>query len=230
MTSAFAPIVVPGPPALRVSAELLAQLARLPGAVTTASDVLDGLGLAGLVAVDRLPRRTGVGVLAGHAVTVEYLPERRSLTHPELVGSGSRLGHAVIKHQVRPGDVVVCDAHGILDFAVVGGIAGTNARRSGASGFLVEGAVRDLNELDQAGLSIWARAVTPRSGKWRLEAHAVNKPVCIGGAQVVPGDLVIADDTGICFVPAQIATQVLTEVLAISEGEAAQLTIKRVPS
>ena len=56
---------------------------------------------------------------------------------------------------------------------------------------------------------MWSRSVSPITGKWRVETVAVNKPVSICGVNVNPGDLVLADETGVCFIPRERAAEVL---------------------
>ncbi|HEX5211278.1 MAG TPA: RraA family protein, partial [Pseudolabrys sp.] len=67
--------------------------------------------------------------------------------------------------------------------------------------------------------AIWSRSVSPRTGKWRLRTVAVNKPVTVCGVAVAPGDLVLADETGVCFVPRDRAADVLARVRKIAENE-----------
>ena len=65
--------------------------------------------------------------------------------------------------------------------------------------------------------------VSPLTGKWRIETLAVNKPVSIAGIEVRPGDLVIADECGVCFVPFARAAEVLARAQRISAREKARL-------
>jgi 4-hydroxy-4-methyl-2-oxoglutarate aldolase len=59
------------------------------------------------------------------------------------------------------------------------------------------------------GYPIGATDITPVTGKWRIEAAEINGAVMIGGVQVHPGDLVVADDTGVCFIPRDLILEVL---------------------
>ena len=204
----------------RVSEELLERIRSLPGAASTASDLLDELGVA-MVSDGVLPRHVR-GVVAGHVLTLGYLPERRAISDPRLRRTPSRLGHHTVFEMAQPGDVVVIDARGIPGLSVLGGIAATAARRSAVSGCIVDGGVRDLDEVRQAGLSLWSRAVTPRTGKWRLEATAINQAVMCGGVQVRPGDVAIADETGICFIPVDNAEHILGRIVEVAEAELRQ--------
>ena len=66
---------------------------------------------------------------------------------------------------------------------------------------------------------MWSRDVAPLTGKWRIQTVQINFPVEIAGVQVTPGDIVIADETGICFVPQEIAADVLKRAQEIIAAE-----------
>ena len=63
------------------------------------------------------------------------------------------------------------------------------------------GGVRDIPHSRSVGYPIWASEITPVTGKWRLETVEINGSIQIGEIRVEPGDLVVADDTGVCFIP-----------------------------
>jgi 4-hydroxy-4-methyl-2-oxoglutarate aldolase len=165
-----------------------------------------------------LPRHVH-GVTAGHVLTLAYLPERRAISDPRLRRMPSRLAHHKVFELAQPGDVVVVDARGMDGVSVFGGMAASAARGAGVSGCIVDGGVRDLDEVLETGVSLWSRAVTPRTGKWRLEAMAINQAVLCGGVHVEPGDVAIADQTGICFVPADSAEKTLLRIVEVAEDE-----------
>src|SRR5262249_4942810 len=119
---------------------------------------------------------------------------------------------------------LVVDAGGVKDASCFGGLAAHTAAAAGIAGALVDGAVRDLDEIESAGLPVWAAAVTPRTGNRRLEAVAINRPICCAGAQVRRGDVVVADRTGACFVPFEILDRVIERVVDTSRQEAQLLT------
>jgi regulator of RNase E activity RraA len=106
--------------------------------------------------------------------------------------------------QVEPGNVFVIDAQGFSENAMIGGILGGTLARKGASGFVCDGAIRDVAELAaMEKFSVYARAITPR-GPTAWERGAVNQPVTIGGRRVAAGDLIIGDDDGlVCLSPAE---------------------------
>lgn len=98
---------------------------------------------------------------------------------------------------IGPGDVLVIAAGGHRETAMIGEILGGHLRRLGAAGLVVDGAVRDVATL--AGwddLAVFARHVTPR-GPASAQRGAVNRSVVVGGAIVLPGDLILGDDDGL---------------------------------
>ena len=206
----------------RLPPSLLEQLRQLDGASPTASDVLDELGYAMAVPADLLPARSVDHLVAGQVLTVRYLPERRAFSCGELRDRPSRLAHHSVFSLATSGDVVVIDVHGVTGLSVIGGIAAQAASKAGVAGLVVDGAVRDLVEIRAVGLPVWSRSLTPRTGKWRLEAVAINEPVMCGGVHVRPGDLMIGDESGICFIPVEVAEAVIERILEVAAAEAAQ--------
>jgi regulator of RNase E activity RraA len=207
----------------RVAPELLAQLRAVPGLTATASDVLDELGLRLALPAGTLAPRSAAGPVAGHVVTLAYLPERRTPPQARAESADPGLAHLTAFDAAAPGDVVVIDARG--DASVLGGMASHAARVAGVAACIVDGAIRDLGEVRALGLPVWSRSITPSTGKWRLQAVSVNHPVACAGVQVRAGDLALADETGICFVPAELAGQVVERVLDVARREAAELNL-----
>ena len=82
-------------------------------------------------------------------------------------------------------------------------------KRQGQAGAIVWGGVRDIGHSRGVDYPVWSTEVTPATGKWRLQTVEINGAVMIGGVRVEPGDLVIADDTGVVFVPRARAAEVL---------------------
>lgn len=211
----------------RLPAPKLDALRALTGLSSTASDVMDELGYALAVSTDVLKLRTAPVHVVAQAITIRYLPERRSGSHPELRRTQSKLTHHTAFALAKAGDVAVIEVGGAPAVSVVGGIAAQSAVNAGIAACIVDGAVRDLEQIESLGLSVWARTLTPRTGKWRVEAVAVNRPIVCGGVQVHAGDLVIADETGICFVPVDVAEQAIDRILEVTRQEAEQLASPR---
>jgi 4-hydroxy-4-methyl-2-oxoglutarate aldolase len=99
---------------------------------------------------------------------------------------------------IKPGDVLVIDAQGNRETAMIGEILGGHLRRQGASGIVCDGAVRDVGELATwDDLPVFCRSITPR-GPTRFDGRNVNGVAMIGGRDVRPGDLIVGDDDGLC--------------------------------
>jgi regulator of RNase E activity RraA len=101
----------------------------------------------------------------------------------------------------------------------MGGISASVGRRQGEAGAVVDGAVRDIDHSRSIGYPVWSSGVSPVTGKWRLRTVAVNRPVTIAGVAVRPGDLVVADECGVCFVPHARAAEVLEKARQIEQSE-----------
>jgi regulator of RNase E activity RraA len=201
----------------RVPEELLDEIRALAGAATTGSDVLDELGLSLAVPADALrPRVTRV-------VTAAFGPERRALSYPGLREEPSALMHDRLFAVAKPGDIVAFDARGSDAISLLGGLAAAQAKKLGISACLIDGGVRDLNEIEDIGLPVWSRSLTPRTGRWRIQLLTLNFPIVCGGVQVHAGDVAVADETGVCFFPNALAEQGLRRLLEIADHERAQL-------
>jgi 4-hydroxy-4-methyl-2-oxoglutarate aldolase len=207
----------------RLDPHLLAKLAELSGLTPTASDVLDELGIALVVGADVLQPRVPGARVAGQAVTLRYLPERRAPSSFVAPERGSRLAHHVAYDLCEPGDVLIIDAGGATTESTFGGMAALDASRRQLGGIVVDGAIRDIDQIGSLGLPAWSRSVTPRTGKWRLECVQVNGPVGCAGVHVQPGDLVLADASGVCFVPLELADEAIGEILEVATREAGHM-------
>lgn len=121
----------------------------------------------------------------------------------------------------QPGDVFVLAAGGVHDYACFGELSATILAQRGAAGAVIDGAIRDPIGIRQAGLPVFARAVTPRNYHYPfgLPYGSVNHPVVCGGITVAPGDIVIADDDGTIVVPRQIAAEVADAAEQIEADE-----------
>jgi len=188
---------------------------ELPDLTSMICDALDlhgiGAGIGASQLVPSLPAR-----IVGPALTV--LNRRRTDEVATAVGNrDNRLGDIEAHNLARPGDVLV--VQGVPGISSMGGIAAAIAARQGEIGVVIDGAVRDLESSRSLGLPIWARDVSPLTGKWRLETVAVNVEVTICGVKVRPGDLVAADSTGVCFVPHAAIGAILTTAQAIATDE-----------
>lgn len=178
----------------------------LPDLTGTTSDVLDELGVVGAVSAALLRPNDPTARVVGRALTVQNVPAGAPV--PEKVKAGvSGLGEIEAHNLAEPGDILV--VQGVDQVSNLGGMSATIGRRQGEIGAVVDGGARDVDHSRAIGLPVWSKSVSPITGKWRVETIAVNKPVTICGLTVNPGDLVLADETGVCFVPRARAVEVL---------------------
>ena len=119
-----------------------------------------------------------------------------------LCGQGDNLAVHEALAAVRPGEVLVITMPEPAPFGAVGELVVIQARACGAAGMLVDVAVRDVAELKEIGLPIWARFVRVR-GTSKTDPGRLDVPVVVGGATIRPGDVVVMDDDGAVVVPAE---------------------------
>ena len=121
------------------------------------------------------------------------------------------------------GDVIVVDAAGETETSIWGGLMAGLCLMRGVQGAVVDGAIRDIDEIRDLGFPIFSRAVVPRSThspySSRLEPIEVNVSITCGGTLVDPGDLVLADEIGVVAVPQAEAESVLRAAQEQAERE-----------
>jgi regulator of RNase E activity RraA len=176
------------------------------------SDALDRLGLAGAV-TGIAPLVPVTAVVAGPVITVRVGPRPDDRPRPHL-------GATAIA-TASPGDVIVVDHRGRLDVSAWGGLLSLAAQRRGVAGVIVDGACRDVDEARALGFPVFARAAVPVTARGRIVEESCGGPVAIGGVPVATGDWVIADSTGVVFVPGDRAEEVAGLAEQISAREAA---------
>jgi len=170
------------------------------------SDAMDELGIVGAVPAAVLRPNDPKARVIGRALTVRNVAATAPV--PEKVKAGiSGLGEIEAHNLAEPGDVLV--VQGVDQVSNLGGMSATIGHRQGEIGAIVDGGARDVDHSRAIGLPVWSKSVSPITGKWRVETVAVNKSVSICGITVNPGDLVLADETGVCFIPRQHAGEVL---------------------
>ncbi|WP_439891134.1 RraA family protein [Ralstonia sp. 25C] len=119
----------------------------------------------------------------------------------------------------RPGDVLVIDAGGDLQNAVVGGILTYYAARIGLAGVVIDGAVRDVAELREREFPVYARGVTHR-GPYKDGPGEINVPISVGGMVVNPGDVVVGDQDGLLAIPPDDVPYLIDKARAVLATEA----------
>jgi len=186
---------------------------------STASDAMDEIGVRGCIgSLNMHPVLAGLR-LCGPAITIRYAPERADPTIIRARGERAKLADRDLYGVGSEGDVGVFDCEGSCEASVMGSLSALWAQRLGIAGCVVDGAIRDVEGIREQRLPVWSRATTPVSGKYRMEAVEINGTVSVGGIQVRPGDLILADDTGICVVPLEYIDEVLRRCREIEEAE-----------
>jgi 4-hydroxy-4-methyl-2-oxoglutarate aldolase len=137
---------------------------------------------------------------------------------PVMCGQDDNLMvHAAVAH-AQPGDVLVFTMPEPAPVALVGDLLATQAKVRGVAGLLVDGAVRDVDELVELGLPIWARWVRVR-GATKDVPGTLDEPIVVGGLRIASGDAVVLDADGVAVVAAGRIDEVLEASLAREASE-----------
>ena len=193
--------------------ELIRAFEKVPSG--NAADALAELGLPdGFVDAGLYPLAPSQRRAAGFAVTVKQVSRSQD---PEKAGP-ARHGQ-VIDEFLREGSMLVIDAGGRTDVCTGGGLMALRSKLLGASGWVINGAVRDAEEIRALDFPVHLKGTSPVKSVPRLQTAGVNVPVGIGGVQICPGDLVLADETGIVVIPPEQAEAVLAKALEIGRKE-----------
>jgi 4-hydroxy-4-methyl-2-oxoglutarate aldolase len=142
-------------------------------------------------------------------------PARIALCAPR----DNTMAHAIIAH-AGPGDVVVLTSREPEPFALIGDLMATQAQARGIAGILVDGAVRDVDEIAELGMPVWTRFVRAQ-GATKGAVGKLDVPVVVGGAEIRPGDLIVMDCDGAMALPGERVAEVLPLALARAEHESA---------
>lgn len=175
------------------------------------SDALDRLELPGRVT--GIPRLTTGKRIAGRTMTVK-------------LGTGKAMGGPV-RHLCTsaveaggPGDVLVIEQRSGIDAAGWGGILSNGAKVKGIEGVICDGPVRDIDESRDLEFPVFGRYAIPTTARGRIVEEAFNEPVTVGDVTVTPGDYVLADGSGICFLAAKDAEKILEVAEMVAKREA----------
>ncbi|MCI9868348.1 RraA family protein [Rhizobium skierniewicense] len=201
----------------KIDPDSLAGFRALPDLTGMTSDAMDELGIAGAVPGGMLRPTDASARVVGRALTVKNVL-RDDMSPIDVFKTGNpELADVEAHNLAEPGDVLVLE--GVDKISNMGGLLASIAKRQGELGAIVDGAVRDIGHSRDIGYPIWSRSVSPITGKWRVRTVAINIPVTICGVTVSPGDLVLADEVGVCFVPFDKIEQVLKHAQDIAESE-----------
>lgn len=186
----------------RVGPEVVAAAESLP--VANVSDSMNRLSGAG-----GLRRFHASGAMAGPAFTVRTRPGDNLMLHMAL-------------EMAQPGDVVVVDAGGGVENALIGELMVTHAKVRGLAGIVIDGAIRDRDEIAAINLPVFARGVCHR-GPYKDGPGEIGFAIAVDGMVVAPGDLVMGDGDGVLAVPRATAAEVLSRAGAKQAAEQAQM-------
>jgi 4-hydroxy-4-methyl-2-oxoglutarate aldolase len=174
------------------------------------SDGMDRLGLTG--ATYGVRPMWPCPKIVGRAVTMKIKPV--GLDEPK-----QHLGTLPID-AAQPGDVIVIDNGGRPDTSCWGGLLALAAKTKGISGVVIDGACRDIDESRDVGFPVYARGAVPMTARGRVMQEAYNQEIEFAGVQVHPGDLVIADGSGVVIIPRSKEEEIVREAEAVAATEA----------
>ena len=151
---------------------------------------------------------------------VQLVPGSRAAGPARTVSCGqddNLMVHAVMAH-AQPGEVIVVTMPEPRPVALVGELLATQARARGAAAMLVDGSVRDIEELRELGLPIWARWVRVRGAGKDLPG-TIGEPVTVGGARIAQGEVLVLDADGVAVIESDRVGEVLDAARARAQRE-----------
>ena len=172
--------------------------------ILSTANVSDGLDRAGIKGCPH-----GIGPLWDACAKIVGPAATLKLVAVDQASESPVLGTLEAVKRGRPGDVLVIDQAGRMDVNSYGGVAGFTTRHHGLVGCVIDGVTRDIDEYKQLGLPVFGRGFIQQSIRNRCACAGYAIEVQLGGVPVRPGDLIMADENGVCIVPRARMAEVL---------------------
>ncbi len=148
----------------------------------------------------------------GRAVTVRQIAGERG----DFTSADFRVGAMI--DAANPGDIIVVDTGGRA-VSTFGGLATLAAKLKGVGGLVVDGGVRDKEEMLEHRFPVFTRHMTPLTGRTRLAITGINEPIACAGVRIRAGDIIVADGSGVVCIPADHAARVAELALAYQKDD-----------